>query len=737
MVRERRKSFYEAIRRIADLTLIPSQSTIVESPKRKIARRQEPPKPPRRSNRLRGIHVAESSLNIPIRRQTRSNKTQTNSTNVANAAQQPRKIQCRRVTVALERMSTQTMNEMLGIENSTVPPFSPPALAASIVHVSPRRIATRRCTVNLERMDLSSYRVLPPIEESVHEDQPEQQDELVVEQPELEIELSSAPTPAIELPLQDIELRGLDDSDIIMQMEDLPVEDVAIEEDVSVDTLTETEAVAEILVDTMSSFGLFQLGLPRPSTPTPPPRQRTSLDAPLTPGKIVDEMMDTDSEHSQDCIVSLSRMNLSVDTDSEVLASTYFHLPSETSLRPCRALVPFRNRHQQSSQTETMISWTPHGSISQDSIAVECSQSMSDIFCDQTGIVEPKKGFIDSDRISYGAIVKYRTDTFAVNCFDHGDDTIRYHFLSKFCRSYCAALNSQFTGKLCTTKTTARLMVKYSHVDESQIRILEYGVKTTIGNVNVTAIQVPNFPGAALFLFEAKDEKTIVHVANFRLINELESDASLLNSKIDDIRFDESILSGLFYQSPRSTDRYMDLMAATAKFLHISRQSGLSHLIVLGAVEIGMEFLIYRLTKNFDGKAYVSPERRAFLDCMKLDYDRDTLIRKLSLREILVSNPDDALIHVLPVDDITLEKLMNYKEIKNYVRVLGIRPRGCDAVLQTVVDGVVEIVDVANPLIGDLDEYERFVRVHTNDHAIEPIDHGERSKNSVVVEELE
>lgn len=35
---------------------------------------------------------------------------------------------------------------------------------------------------------------------------------------------------------------------------------------------------------------------------------------------------------------------------------------------------------------------------------------------------------------------------------------------------------------------------------------------------------------------------------------------------------------------------------------------------------------------------------------------------------------------------------MNYKEKYNYVRALGIRPRGCDSVLQTVVDGVVEIV---------------------------------------------
>lgn len=35
---------------------------------------------------------------------------------------------------------------------------------------------------------------------------------------------------------------------------------------------------------------------------------------------------------------------------------------------------------------------------------------------------------------------------------------------------------------------------------------------------------------------------------------------------------------------------------------------------------------------------------------------------------------------------------MKYKEKYNYMRALGIRPRGCESVLQTVVNGVIEIV---------------------------------------------
>lgn len=200
-----------------------------------------------------------------------------------------------------------------------------------------------------------------------------------------------------------------------------------------------------------------------------------------------------------------------------------------------------------------------------------------------------------------------------------------------------------------------------------------------------------------------------------------------------DFSFVVSILAGLFYHSSPATDRYMDLMQTTAKFTAQSLRTGLSHVIAIGASEIGMEFLIHRLAANFNSKVYVSAERRAFLDCMGLDYDTDTLIQKL--RRLLVTNPNDALIHVLPIDDIShevslietiaknyfkpqsrlrhllksttvsseflfikpngfpsIQKLTVYKERHNYMRALGIRPRGCDSVLQTVVDGVVEIV---------------------------------------------
>lgn len=452
MVRERRKSFFEAKRRIADLASTLSQSTIVESPKTKRTKRQDSPEPPsRRSNRLRGIRAAECSLNIVTRRQTRSAKTKNNlrnrtesiddlTSNNVEIVEQAQKIQKRRVTVNLEILSQETMNKWLGIvERPPQPDLSTSQPARNIVQVSPRKITNRRCTVNLQRMDMSSYRVLPTIEEQAQLEDDIQSPELDVEQPEPDVQL-----PDFDIQPEDFDVPIERFEDVTIEpIEDVLMDDVARQS--QTDTQTYVNTFSSIISDQNMSL-YFQAA--RPSTPSPP--HRMSLDdRPLTPRKLVEDMMDTEFEDSQCTTISLDCMNLSVNEDDNSTQSTYFHMPTI----PTRAMVPFRNRCLQSSQTNTQISWSLHRSVSDDSIAVGYSQSTSEYFSD-AGVIEPKKGFIDSNRISYGPLIKYQTDTFAVNLFDHGNEAIQYHFLSKFCRSYFAALNAQFTGHLYVTEIT-------------------------------------------------------------------------------------------------------------------------------------------------------------------------------------------------------------------------------------------------------------------------------------------
>lgn len=112
-------------------------------------------------------------------------------------------------------------------------------------------------------------------------------------------------------------------------------------------------------------------------------------------------------------------------------------------------------------------------------------------------------------------------------------------------------------------------------------------------------------------------------------------------------------MTGLFYQFPPSTDRYIDLMQETSEFKKSSKQIGLSLVIAFGAYEIGMESLILRLAGNIHSKVYMSDEQREFLECMESGNDPDTPVQKL--RKICVNVPELAFIHVLPVEEISME----------------------------------------------------------------------------------
>lgn len=175
--------------------------------------------------------------------------------------------------------------------------------------------------------------------------------------------------------------------------------------------------------------------------------------------------------------------------------------------------LPALNQQLQFSHTAVFIPWNPGSGISEDLDAVHCSRRSVDSVS-EAGVVEPKKYFIDSSNISYGHLIKYGSVTLSVNCFNHGDRSIEHHFLSKFCRGFIAEINSDFKGYIYASNTTgrylhtnfymyvdktfnfnhffaARLLSMYSNIEQGRIKNMHYDHPITIGNIRVTAIEVP------------------------------------------------------------------------------------------------------------------------------------------------------------------------------------------------------------------------------------------------------
>lgn len=196
-----------------------------------------------------------------------------------------------------------------------------------------------------------------------------------------------------------------------------------------------------------------------------------------------------------------------------------------------------------------------------------------------------------------------------------------------------------------------------------------------------------------MFLFESEsnnNKKRILHVSDFRLSSDLENNAQLIYG-VDEICFDKAyveniqfllfnfchsffclkyssiiflsnqnciviylcrILSQLFYQFPACTDRYVDLLNEIHIFKSQSEQNGLSYLVAVGAFDIGMEFFILHLAGNFNCKVYMSEERWQFLENMDPDNDSETIQK---LKQQIVRRPEQAMIHVFEVDQISQE----------------------------------------------------------------------------------
>lgn len=505
----RRQCFDEANHRIAKAAKLSALQSIqtrstknrTKSNKKKLA---EPPRISKRLNR-HGIKPPQIPLDVsnnlpsnkvnPQKNLKDQNANELLSNDVA-ILEMAKRISCRRVTVAMEKLSMGTMNDLLGIEH--VPQqdiaLSQPMRSTNEAQVNdaicrpvkvllqrlpketmdrwlgiqvprevvvPKKIITRRCTILLERIDLSNYQVQPMIEENEDEltvrefdlappksivqieelaeliDEP--MAELIDEMPQVQKDV----TTAMEICDEICPETSHEKSSIISNQNLLRTLDVKLEakrhsrqmhEDVSSIITNGNNVMSSIVSDQNVSLSAISRG-------------RSTPKMNFTPRSIIAEALKA-GKH-RDTTHPMNRLNLNTSYD----ATTYFHVPTGEASTHLSPVVAVRNRQVQSSQTQTRIPWDLVRSVSISSLNAQYSRTSNENSSD-AGVFVPKKGFIDSPYVSYHSFVVHKTGKFAINCFDHGDETIQYNFLSKFNRIHFSALNSQFKGYLYTSETT-------------------------------------------------------------------------------------------------------------------------------------------------------------------------------------------------------------------------------------------------------------------------------------------
>lgn len=371
----------------------------------------------KRADKRRAHHSSKIAAVKKLKQATNDINLDDLKTNETVNVQPASKIKTRRVTVALDRINTETLNQYRQEKNNSRRNVSASQPVQNVA--TPKKIATRRCTVNLTKIDISQYqRELPPIAEQANEETAENDDQMQIEDTWPISEVSTVVfSPRMIPPALPRQQRSYS-----FPVEEL-MPDNSVEANAMDDAQSENSEPPASLLDKL-----------------------TLLDANADAD---DEIESTHTSDIEDLTTNFSKATTLRPPVTKKKSQLHSSSSDSTNI-----IIPPRKQQLMSSQTQKKVPWSIHGSVSEDSLAVRFSKSSNESFPDAS-VMEPKKCFIDSRYISYDPFIQSGTTKFAVNHFDRSDD-IEHYFLSKFCRSHFGRLEDRFNGYLHVTGTTGR-----------------------------------------------------------------------------------------------------------------------------------------------------------------------------------------------------------------------------------------------------------------------------------------
>lgn len=153
-----------------------------------------------------------------------------------------------------------------------------------------------------------------------------------------------------------------------------------------------------------------------------------------------------------------------------------------------------------------------------------------------------------------------------------------------------------------------------------------------------------------MFLFKLTTGKCILHTGDFRASPEMEEYPEFWNNSIDSIYLDTTYLSKRYaFQS--QIESISEVKLQCGEFLKKNETVGRERcLIVCGAYKIGKEKVWMSIADEFGFKVYIDKERRKAMECL----DDPNVLSKLS------PNPNEANIHVLPLGNLSYQRMVQY-----------------------------------------------------------------------------
>lgn len=234
------------------------------------------------------------------------------------------------------------------------------------------------------------------------------------------------------------------------------------------------------------------------------------------------------------------------------------------------------------------------------------------------------------------------------------------YFLSHFHSDHYGGLGPRWSDRIlyCST-VTARLVTTQLHVDPKWVVPLQIDpdVAHDIGcGVSVTLLDANHCPGSAMFLFRC-GEKTALHTGDFRYEPRIVP-PSVAN--VDLLHIDTTFCSSEYDFPPQA--RVEDTVVSLIKNPDV--------LYVIGAYVIGKERILVKIIRERKCKVYVDPKRLEIIKLLDLPDD---------VVPFFTTNPDEANVHVIPMAQLSAQRLAEVYEKEyrgKYAGIVGFSPTG-------------------------------------------------------------
>ncbi|KAL0818332.1 hypothetical protein ABMA28_008812 [Loxostege sticticalis] len=292
---------------------------------------------------------------------------------------------------------------------------------------------------------------------------------------------------------------------------------------------------------------------------------------------------------------------------------------------------------------------------------------------------------------------------FAVDAFSYGEiPNVKHYFLTHFHSDHYSGLKKAFNKLLFCSRITADLCISRLGVSPKCIHVINPDEAIRVEGVEVTAVDANHCPGALMLVFTLPNGKTLLHTGDFRASPVMESYPIFWNRDVHTIYLDTTYCNPRydFPTQDQSLEMALYLLRQKKLVLEKAGKKFSSVLIVCGTYTIGKEKFFLGMARRVGCSVWACPEK-------------DRVLLAVEGRSFSHAPPQSCQLHVVPMRDLTHEKLRNYLDSLQgaFSEVVAFKPSGWEnGKNSTVEKDMVTIHGIPYSEHSSFSEMIRFVK---------------------------